>query len=60
MKKENKLVTKKTEKSIVHENQNIHDFNPSQFIAEDEVDDIDEIKKKKEKAKKEDGQKSDE
>ncbi len=49
MKKENKSTSKKTEKSKGHEYQNIHDFNPSQFTTEEELE---KIKEKKEKAKK--------
>ena len=54
MKKQDKT-TKDTDKSILHENQNIHDFNPSQFTTEEEVE---LLTKKKEKAKKKDENKS--
>lgn len=55
MKKEDKPTHKETDKSKSHENQNIHDFNPSQFTTEEELEII---KKKKEEAKKEDNKSS--
>ena len=55
MKKEDKHTNKESDKSKEsHENQNIHDFNPSQFTTEEELE---QIKKKKEKAKKADEKK---
>ena len=47
MKEDTNIIKK--EKADRHENQNIHDFNPSQFTTDD---DIDKLKKKKEEAKK--------
>ena len=50
MKKENKPIRKETDKSKDdHTNQNVYDFNPSQFTTEEEQEII---KKKKEEAKK--------
>ena len=58
MKKRDKPTSKKTDKNKEdHENQNIHDFDPSQFTTDI---DADKITKKKEKVKKEDEGKSDE
>jgi hypothetical protein len=55
MKKEDKPTNKKSGKSKEdHINQNVYDFNPSQFTTDEELDII---KKKREKAKKEDGKK---
>lgn len=48
MKKGSKSSNKKTEKGRGHEYQNIHDFNPSQFTTEEELE---KIKEKKEKVK---------
>lgn len=53
MKNKNKSISDKKNKdakSEQHENQNIHDFNPSQFVEDDDVDKI----KKKGKLKKDD------
>ncbi|MDD2475656.1 MAG: hypothetical protein PHI32_07075 [Dysgonamonadaceae bacterium] len=52
MKTEDKPSNKKSEKSKEdHVNQNVYDFNPSQFTTEEELEII---KKKKEKAKRKD------
>jgi hypothetical protein len=56
MKKEDKPTNKKSGKSKEdHINQNVYDFNPSQFTTDEELEII---KKKREKSKKEDEKKS--